>query len=361
MRGRATALAVTFATLLAAAPAGASSTGSTPSDPSTVEQQLADARVSRDADLARLDELRTELDALLTRYLRLERVAGRASLELVTASMAEQTAEHRLEDAQATLDARVRAAYETGPGGILDALLGAESFTDLFTASEYAARTISADTGQVDSLGALAAHLASDRAVAEAARDALAPEQLRLARLLAELQSKVEGAQRLADRAGSKVASLERQRRRIEDAAARQIGRNLLPTGETARDQSALLALLGPTEGKTCDTPEGLVDTGKRFSGFASWYGWELGGSSTANGAIFDPRLFTAANRWLPLGTFLKVHYGGRCALVLVNDRGPYGHLERVIDLSMAAARYLGVGVSWVTADILVPADGIPT
>jgi rare lipoprotein A (peptidoglycan hydrolase) len=31
-----------------------------------------------------------------------------------------------------------------------------------------------------------------------------------------------------------------------------------------------------------------------------------------------------------------------------------------VIDLSMAAAQYLGVGVSYVSADILVPTDGIP-
>jgi len=361
MRGKATALAVTLATLLAAAPASASSAGATPSDPSTVEQQLADARVSRDAQVVRLDELRAELDALLARYLKLERVAGQASLHLVTASMAEQVAEQQLADAQAALDARVRTAYEIGPGGILDALLGAESFADLFMASEYTARTISADAGQVDSLGAVEARLAADRAAAEAARAALAPKQRRLAGLLAELQAKVDEAQHLADRAGLKVASLERQRRRIEDAAARQIGRDLLPTGATGRDQSALLALLGPTGGKTCDTPEGLLDTGKSFSGYASWYGWEFGGQPTANGTIFDPRLFTAANRWLPFGTFLKVHYGDRCALVLVNDRGPYGRLERVIDLSMAAAHYLGVGVSWVTADILVPEDGIPT
>ena len=33
----------------------------------------------------------------------------------------------------------------------------------------------------------------------------------------------------------------------------------------------------------------------------------------------------------------------------------PYGRLERVIDLSEAAAEYLGVGVSWVHAEIMVP------
>jgi len=37
----------------------------------------------------------------------------------------------------------------------------------------------------------------------------------------------------------------------------------------------------------------------------------------------------------------------------------PYGRLERVIDLSEATADYLGVGVSWVNAEILVPTSRI--
>ena len=93
--------------------------------------------------------------------------------------------------------------------------------------------------------------------------------------------------------------------------------------------------------------------------GYVSWYGWEFRGQPTATGAIFDPRLFTAANRSLPFGTFLRVSYEGKSAIVLVNDRGPYGRLERVIDLTEEAADYLGVGVSWVNAEILVPTSRI--
>ena len=44
---------------------------------------------------------------------------------------------------------------------------------------------------------------------------------------------------------------------------------------------------------------------------------------------------------------------------MLVNDRGPYGNEERVIDLSEAAAKYLGVGVSYVHAEILVPTSAV--
>ena len=58
------------------------------------------------------------------------------------------------------------------------------------------------------------------------------------------------------------------------------------------------------------------------------------------------------------LNVFLRVHYNGRCAVVLVNDRGPYGG-GRTFDLSEAAADYLGyirAGVVSVTADLLIPA-----
>ncbi|HCO04096.1 MAG TPA: hypothetical protein DIT48_12190 [Actinobacteria bacterium] len=54
------------------------------------------------------------------------------------------------------------------------------------------------------------------------------------------------------------------------------------------------------------------------------------------------------------LGVFLRVHFDGKCAVVLVNDRGPYKP-GRVIDLSQAAGAYLGVGLNQVTADVLVP------
>ena len=52
------------------------------------------------------------------------------------------------------------------------------------------------------------------------------------------------------------------------------------------------------------------------------------------------------------------MHYKDRCAIVLVNDRGPYGY-GRSFDLSEGAADYLGyirAGVVFVTADLLVPA-----
>jgi hypothetical protein len=167
------------------------------------------------------------------------------------------------------------------------------------------------------------------RAEAQARRSSLEPELDVLRRLMTHMRATVDEATDLAREAAIADDALQAQRALVAAAAARMGTWDIIGYQD---DQSSLLALLGPTGGRTCDTPEGLAPTGEVFDGYASWYGWEFGGQPTATGAIFDPRLFTAANRSLPFGTFLRVSYGGRCAIVLVNDRGPYGRLERVID-----------------------------
>lgn len=57
-----------------------------------------------------------------------------------------------------------------------------------------------------------------------------------------------------------------------------------------------------------------------------------------------NPAAMTAAHRTLPFGTRVTVvnHHNGRTVVVRINDRGPFVH-GRVIDLSPAAARALGV------------------
>ena len=64
----------------------------------------------------------------------------------------------------------------------------------------------------------------------------------------------------------------------------------------------------------------------------------------TASGEQMNPAEMTAAHRTLPFGTKVTVlnRSNGRSAVVRINDRGPFVH-GRVIDLSPAAARALGV------------------
>ena len=91
----------------------------------------------------------------------------------------------------------------------------------------------------------------------------------------------------------------------------------------------------------------------------ASWYGPGFAGNTTACGEIFDPSDFTAASKTLPCGTKLIVSYGGRSAVVRINDRGPYV-AGRDLDLSEAAANYLGIpGVA--TVDVQRADPSTPT
>ena len=89
-------------------------------------------------------------------------------------------------------------------------------------------------------------------------------------------------------------------------------------------------------------------------TGIASWYGYETrrqkGGHMTANGEAFDPQGLTAAHKYLPLPTYVRVTNldNRRSIVVRVNDRGPFpsdtnpGSGQRVIDLSLGAAKKLG-------------------
>ncbi len=77
--------------------------------------------------------------------------------------------------------------------------------------------------------------------------------------------------------------------------------------------------------------------------GTSSWYGEWHHGRITANGERFDMHAMTAAHRFLPLGTFVRVTNlsNQKSVMLRVNDRGPYIH-GRVLDVSFGAAQQLG-------------------
>ncbi len=79
-------------------------------------------------------------------------------------------------------------------------------------------------------------------------------------------------------------------------------------------------------------------------SGLASLYGPNLQGHRTANGESLDIHAMTAAHRNLPFQTVVRVTAPstGKTVKVRINDRGPF-IAGRVIDLSDAAARVLGI------------------
>jgi rare lipoprotein A (peptidoglycan hydrolase) len=91
------------------------------------------------------------------------------------------------------------------------------------------------------------------------------------------------------------------------------------------------------------------------FSGKASYYSYSSG--KTASGSLFNRNLPTAAHRSLPFGTRIRVtdFATNKSIVVRITDRGPWVR-GRVLDLSLAAARTLGItdrGVVQVRAEVL--------
>lgn len=81
-----------------------------------------------------------------------------------------------------------------------------------------------------------------------------------------------------------------------------------------------------------------------RVEGLASYYSSFFDGRKTANGEVFRNGEYSAAHLTLPLGTWIEVkaRATGKKLRLRVNDRGPYVK-KFCLDLSQAAARYLGV------------------
>ncbi|WP_242346666.1 septal ring lytic transglycosylase RlpA family protein [Anaeromyxobacter terrae] len=78
--------------------------------------------------------------------------------------------------------------------------------------------------------------------------------------------------------------------------------------------------------------------------GLASFYGRKFHGRRTASGERYDMHAMTCAHPRAPFGARLKVTdlENGRSVVVTVTDRGPFKR-GRVVDLSLAAARKLGI------------------
>lgn len=106
-----------------------------------------------------------------------------------------------------------------------------------------------------------------------------------------------------------------------------------------------------------------ILPTAKGFrqSGKVSWYGKKFHGRRTSSGEPYDMYAMTAAHRHLPLPTYVRVRCNRNNATVIVkvNDRGPF-HSDRIMDLSWAAARKLGIdhaGTGRCDIEALDPAE----
>ena len=274
---------------------------------------------------ARREELGARIDATDARIGRLETEIGRN--------------EQALAAAHSGYVARAVEAYKDGPAADLALLLTARDLASLQDAAEAVGNAAEADVRALRELLAAVGALERSQASLDERKQELLADQAATTRVTAAIEDALSARRATLARLDEEVARLERLAR--------------IRAARAADPDAAFAELLAPA-GPAAEIPDGYVGTGIVFEGIASWYGPGFEGDATASGQLFDPRLYTAASRDLPFGTLLFVRYGGRGVVVVVNDRGPYIE-ERILDLSQAAAEALGLGLGWVTAEIVVP------
>src|SRR3984893_17795043 len=100
-----------------------------------------------------------------------------------------------------------------------------------------------------------------------------------------------------------------------------------------------------------------------KYIGTASWYGEQRQGKKMANGKPFDCHKLTAASWYFPLGTKIRVVNvkNGESVVVTITVRGPNLRLNRIIDLSEAAAQRLGYVGQGLTPVFVYPVASFDT
>lgn len=129
---------------------------------------------------------------------------------------------------------------------------------------------------------------------------------------------------------------------RVSQVPTREVADNTVPP--RVENTSKPVSQATSQASSQSSTPASSTQTSSATirKGVASYYADMFDGRLTANGEVFDQRLFTAAHKTLPFGTLVRVTNlkNNKSVVVRINDRGPFVE-GRSIDLSRAAAEHL--------------------
>lgn len=286
----------------------------------------------------------------------LDRKIEQSSIEIGALEVEIRDAERAYGRAHSRFEQRAIEAYKAGPSAELSLLLSAQNLNDMYTVSEAISNAAAVDQAAIADVLAAKRDAEDAQSHLDERKQQLMAEQAKSLAISEQIETAIGERNEIFVRLKDEIAELQRQARieaekaEQEAEAAAIAGTPLNPTwGTHAADR---LVGTGPSNG----IPAGFQSTGVAFEGIASWYGPGFEGNTTANGDIFDSRLYTAASRTLPFETYLYVEHEGRGVVVYVNDRGPYSG-DRILDLSRAAAAAIGTehsGVGWIRAEIIL-------
>ncbi len=307
---------------------------------------LATVRVRAQEAADSVTALERRIAALERRQAQLTERIERASAELAGLELGLRTKVSSYEQAQEQLVSRAVELYKSGGTADVEVLLSTDSLGDVYEISQVQSKVAAADSALIQELEAHKVQAELDIQQIDASKQAMMADQRRIAATRESIAATLSERRAVLARLNQEIKDLEEQARRAAASAA---------AASNSTVAQALLDILsgsGPADG----IPAGFATTGVSFEGLASWYGPGFEGNPTANGDVFDPSLYTAASKELPLGSWLYIEHDGAGVVVYVNDRGPYVG-ERILDLSRAAAEVVGLtgpGVGWVRAEILI-------
>jgi rare lipoprotein A (peptidoglycan hydrolase) len=321
---------------------------------SRVRAELAETRKRLASEIADSERVSSELADT-------RRQAAQTSAKLVAleAALARQ---------QSNLNSFAVHSYRSGGADTLAALLGASSFDDLVTRYRY-----------VSLLGTHSARIVvwvkNARAESRRLKASLASRSAQLSTLKtsadekrARIQDDIQSQQSTLDSLSADVNRMVAQ----EEKASTPSG--LGGTGTPEYDGPAgggnwmSMSSLAPgayakVEGRRWEylVPSGVPDrynsAGVEWNSEASRYSVAENGTGTSSGRPLNDGELTCAHKTLPMGTLIAVSYHGNHIIVVVTDRGPFSPPGRDIDLSVAAARALGIdGTGHVHEEIVTPA-----
>lgn len=333
-------------------------------DLNAIRKRLSDANAQTARVLNELKSLDGKIFSVNRSIASGEREVGRTESRIRSAEAHIAELEEQIELVRRSANARAARMYKNGPSSILAPLFTSTTMTDLSklgmfweSLAERDGRTLMEATklrSQRDeekaALNATVKNLEARVKSLDAQRDSLRTTREQRAESLQELKVAVQAAM-----------DAEKKVLAARAAAVKKPAPGPCSPGLAARDQrlAAVLDWYSPHTGGAGLMPSRLGPTGVVTSGDASWYGPGFDGCRSASGATFRAAQMTAASVTLPIGTFLKVTRGGRAVVVVITDRGPYAH-GRVLDLSQAAAKAIGLGAGAVDMEILLPTEPAP-
>jgi len=268
---------------------------------------------------------RAALDKALADYEQAQASAEDATRRVATASARLDRLMIAQTSAQRTLNAQVVATYRLGDVSFITLLTGATTYDNFVNRWLFLVRFNRQSAATLVELKAIR------RRTTRSARDLLGVQTQASARLRA-LEETV--AQARTNLRGSTATLAEYQRRTAARTRARAVAREATLAEVPSAPE--------PSTPKTTGTSSPQPAASGWKSARVSNYGPGSYGHRTADGTTVTKDSMIVAHKTLPFGTLVEFEYGGRRAVAVVADRGPYV-AGREFDLGPGVARTLGL------------------